>query len=62
MEHSKVLKKAETAAEYGEEQVHIWRRSYTVPPPKLDSDDERHPRFDINTLLYNQISFLIVNA
>ena len=40
------LNKAETAAEYGEEQVHIWRRSYTVPPPKLDSDDERHPRFD----------------
>ena len=40
------LNKAETAAEYGEEQVHIWRRSYSVPPPKLDSDDERHPRFD----------------
>ena len=40
------MNKAETAAEYGEEKVHIWRRSYTVPPPKLDSDDERHARFD----------------
>ncbi len=40
------LNKAETAKEYGEEQVHTWRRSYTTPPPKLDLDDERHPRFD----------------
>ncbi|MBT3216868.1 MAG: 2,3-diphosphoglycerate-dependent phosphoglycerate mutase [Candidatus Marinimicrobia bacterium] len=39
------LNKAETAEEYGEEQVHIWRRSYTTSPPKLDFDDERHPRF-----------------
>jgi 2,3-bisphosphoglycerate-dependent phosphoglycerate mutase len=28
------LNKAETAAKYGERQVHIWRRSYDVPPPK----------------------------
>ena len=27
------LNKAETAKEYGEEQVHIWRRSYATPPP-----------------------------
>jgi 2,3-bisphosphoglycerate-dependent phosphoglycerate mutase len=27
------LNKAETAEKYGEEQVHIWRRSYDVPPP-----------------------------
>ena len=40
------LNKAETAAEYGDEQVHIWRRSYTAPPPKLKMEDERHPRFD----------------
>ncbi len=26
--------KAETAAVYGDEQVHVWRRSYDVPPPK----------------------------
>ena len=40
------LNKAETAAKYGDEQVHIWRRSYDVPPPPLEDDDERHPRFD----------------
>jgi 2,3-bisphosphoglycerate-dependent phosphoglycerate mutase len=40
------LHKAETAAKYGDEQVHVWRRSYTTPPPKLDLNDERHPRFD----------------
>lgn len=28
------LNKKETADKYGEEQVHIWRRSYDVPPPK----------------------------
>jgi len=40
------LNKAEMAAKFGEEQVKIWRRSYDVPPPALDWDDERHPRFD----------------
>jgi 2,3-bisphosphoglycerate-dependent phosphoglycerate mutase len=40
------LNKAETAKEYGDEQVKIWRRSYDVPPPALELDDERHPRFD----------------
>ena len=40
------LNKAEMAEKFGEEQVKIWRRSYDVPPPALDWDDERHPRFD----------------
>lgn len=40
------LNKAEMAARYGEVQVKIWRRSYDVPPPPLDLDDERHPRHD----------------
>jgi 2,3-bisphosphoglycerate-dependent phosphoglycerate mutase len=40
------LNKSEMAAKYGEEQVHIWRRSYGVRPPALDADDPRHPRFD----------------
>lgn len=40
------LNKAETAEEYGEAQVKIWRRSYVTPPPALDWDDPRHPRFD----------------
>jgi 2,3-bisphosphoglycerate-dependent phosphoglycerate mutase len=40
------LNKAETAAKYGDEQVHIWRRSYDVPPPVLEFEDERHPAHD----------------
>jgi 2,3-bisphosphoglycerate-dependent phosphoglycerate mutase len=40
------LNKAETAREYGEAQVKIWRRSYDVPPPVLEWDDPRHPHFD----------------
>ncbi|MBK1734460.1 phosphoglyceromutase [Halorhodospira abdelmalekii] len=40
------LNKAETAAQHGDEQVHIWRRSYDTPPPPLAEDDPRHPRFD----------------
>ena len=40
------LNKTETAEKYGDEQVLIWRRSYSTPPPPLDIDDERHPRFD----------------
>ena len=40
------LNKAETAARHGERQVHIWRRSYDIPPPPLDRDDPAHPRFD----------------
>jgi len=40
------LNKAETVAEYGEEQVHVWRRSYGTPPPPLSDQDSRHPRFD----------------
>ncbi len=40
------LNKAETAAKYGDEQVHVWRRSYTTPPPALEAGDERHPGAD----------------
>jgi 2,3-bisphosphoglycerate-dependent phosphoglycerate mutase len=40
------LNKAETAKEYGEAQVKIWRRSYDVPPPSMEWDDPRHPHFD----------------
>lgn len=40
------LNKAEMAAQYGEAQVKIWRRSYATPPPALEMDDPRHPRFD----------------
>jgi len=40
------LNKAETAAQHGDEQVKIWRRSYDTPPPALEADDERNPALD----------------
>jgi 2,3-bisphosphoglycerate-dependent phosphoglycerate mutase len=40
------LNKAETAAKYGEEQVHIWRRSYDIRPPSLEKSDPRYPGSD----------------
>ena len=40
------LNKADTAKKYGDEQVHIWRRSFDVRPPLLELDDPRHPKFD----------------
>ncbi|WP_421909669.1 2,3-diphosphoglycerate-dependent phosphoglycerate mutase [Methanolacinia petrolearia] len=40
------LNKSETAAKYGDEQVFIWRRSYDIPPPALDEEDERNPKKD----------------
>jgi 2,3-bisphosphoglycerate-dependent phosphoglycerate mutase len=40
------LNKAETAEEFGEAQVKIWRRSYDTPPPALEEFDPRHPKND----------------
>jgi len=40
------LNKAETARQYGEAQVLLWRRSYDTPPPPLAADDERSERSD----------------
>jgi 2,3-bisphosphoglycerate-dependent phosphoglycerate mutase len=40
------LNKAQTAEKFGEEQVHVWRRSYDTPPPALSHDDERYPGKD----------------
>ncbi len=39
------LNKSETAIKYGEDKVQIWRRSYDIPPPFLDKNDKRHPKF-----------------
>ena len=36
------MNKAEMAAQYGEEQVLIWRRSYDIPPELLEESDERY--------------------
>ena len=40
------LNKDETKEKYGEEQVHLWRRSASVRPPKLSKSDERYPGND----------------
>ncbi|MEO6590499.1 MAG: 2,3-diphosphoglycerate-dependent phosphoglycerate mutase [Pyrinomonadaceae bacterium] len=40
------LNKSEMAEKFGEEQVHIWRRSYDIPPPPMEAFDERNPRND----------------
>ena len=40
------LNKAETAEKFGEEQVKVWRRSYSTPPPVLTPEDERFPGHD----------------
>ncbi|MFH1076260.1 MAG: 2,3-diphosphoglycerate-dependent phosphoglycerate mutase [Pseudomonadota bacterium] len=40
------LNKGEMARQYGEEQVHIWRRSYDVRPPLLEKFDPRYPAND----------------
>jgi 2,3-bisphosphoglycerate-dependent phosphoglycerate mutase len=41
------LNKAETARQYGDEQVLAWRRSYDVPPPPLAQSDPRWERGDV---------------
>jgi len=38
--------KAQTRAEYGDEQFMAWRRSYDIPPPPLADDDPRSPASD----------------
>jgi 2,3-bisphosphoglycerate-dependent phosphoglycerate mutase len=39
--------KAETTAQYGEEKVKIWRRSYDVPPPEITATNEFNPNADV---------------
>lgn len=40
------LDKQETRDKHGDEQVHIWRRSFDVPPPQIDMKNEFHPARD----------------
>ena len=40
------LDKAQTVAKHGAEQVKIWRRSYDITPPPLETSHPQHPRFD----------------
>ena len=41
------LNKAETAKQYGDAQVLVWRRSYDTPPPALEPTDPRSERGDV---------------
>lgn len=40
------LDKLKTVEKYGPEQVHIWRRSYDIPPPACKKSSEYHPSND----------------
>jgi 2,3-bisphosphoglycerate-dependent phosphoglycerate mutase len=40
------LDKKATREQYGDEQLHAWRRGYATPPPPLAEDDPGHPRND----------------
>jgi len=40
------LNKSETTNKYGEAQVKLWRRSYDVRPPSIETNDPRHPCHD----------------
>ena len=53
------LDKAQTVEKHGEAQVKIWRRSYDIPPPPLDSSDARHP---INDRRYSKIDPRVLPA
>lgn len=46
------LNKSEMSAKYGEEQVHIWRRSYDVQPPALERTS---PMFPVNDQRYKNM-------
>lgn len=46
------LNKAEIADKFGKEQVHIWRKSYDMQPPKLKKTDKRFP---VNDIRYRDI-------
>jgi len=40
------LNKQEMRDKHGDEQVHIWRRSFATPPPPIEEDNEFHPSKD----------------
>ncbi len=40
------LNKQETREKHGDEQVHIWRRSFDIPPPQISADHDYHPSHD----------------
>ena len=50
--------KSETAVQDGEEQVHIWRRSYDVAPAPVGKDDPRNPVSYTHLDVYKRQVFL----
>lgn len=40
------LNKSQTAKKYGEDKVHLWRRSYDIRPPAITKNDKRYPGKD----------------
>lgn len=40
------LNKIEMAEKYGDEQVHLWRRSFDVAPPPIDENDPKNAKYD----------------
>ena len=40
------LNKQETREKHGDKQVHIWRRSFDIPPPLIGQEHEYHPAGD----------------
>jgi 2,3-bisphosphoglycerate-dependent phosphoglycerate mutase len=53
------LDKAQTVEKHGEAQVKIWRRSYDIPPPPLDTKDARHP---VNDRRYSKLDPRVLPA
>ena len=53
------LNKAEMAKIHGEEQVYIWRRSYDIRPPALETSDKNHP---LNDPLYKDVDRKLIPA
>tara|TARA_B100001057_G_scaffold335578_1_gene336276 strand:+ start:3631 stop:4371 length:741 start_codon:yes stop_codon:yes gene_type:complete len=50
------LNKSETAKKFGEDQVAIWRRSFSIAPPKLSLDDKRY--LELVTTFESKVDFL----
>lgn len=40
------MDKQETVDKFGKDQVLVWRRSYDIPPPTVDTNSEHHPAND----------------
>ncbi len=50
------LNKSETAKKFGENQVAIWRRSFSIAPPKLSINDKRY--LELVSIFERKVSFL----